>query len=213
MFRQDACGEASTRQVSSVFRTFTLSSLDDFPSGVAFGKQCSTNFVPRSLHFIVALGYNARRVCRRSTTTAAVFELSLPSHRAKAAPFRCRRKDRCALSRNLSTALHVWGFASETIPKPSFGAGGLEVLPRAQKGEMEDEIVPGGGDRCIHCGVLHRDKLKLRCSFDLRYSRHRTRRQRFKEVPSAPGPAPIQKSDYVIGPQDKLDVTCSRSRT
>jgi polysaccharide biosynthesis/export protein len=28
----------------------------------------------------------------------------------------------------------------------------------------------------------------------------------FKEVPSAPGPAPIQESDYIIGPQDKLDV-------
>src|SRR5690349_21293934 len=28
----------------------------------------------------------------------------------------------------------------------------------------------------------------------------------FKEVPSAPGPAPIQNSDYLIGPQDKLDV-------
>ena len=28
----------------------------------------------------------------------------------------------------------------------------------------------------------------------------------FKEVPSAPGPAPITKSDYLIGPQDTLDV-------
>jgi polysaccharide biosynthesis/export protein len=28
----------------------------------------------------------------------------------------------------------------------------------------------------------------------------------FKEVPSAPGPAVIQQSDYVIGPQDTLDV-------
>lgn len=28
----------------------------------------------------------------------------------------------------------------------------------------------------------------------------------FKEVPSAPGPAPIQQSEYIIGPQDKLDV-------
>ena len=28
----------------------------------------------------------------------------------------------------------------------------------------------------------------------------------FKEVPSAPGPAPMQNSDYLIGPQDKLDV-------
>jgi polysaccharide export outer membrane protein len=28
----------------------------------------------------------------------------------------------------------------------------------------------------------------------------------FKEVPSAPGPAPAQQSEYIIGPQDKLDV-------
>jgi polysaccharide export outer membrane protein len=28
----------------------------------------------------------------------------------------------------------------------------------------------------------------------------------FKEVPSAPGPAPVQQSDYLIGPQDKLDI-------
>lgn len=28
----------------------------------------------------------------------------------------------------------------------------------------------------------------------------------FKEVPSAPGPAPIREPDYLIGPQDKLDV-------
>jgi polysaccharide export outer membrane protein len=28
----------------------------------------------------------------------------------------------------------------------------------------------------------------------------------FKEVPSAPGPAPVQQSDYLIGPQDELDI-------
>lgn len=28
----------------------------------------------------------------------------------------------------------------------------------------------------------------------------------FKEVPSAPGPSPVQESDYIIGPQDKLDI-------
>lgn len=28
----------------------------------------------------------------------------------------------------------------------------------------------------------------------------------FKEVPSAPGPARVAESDYIIGPQDKLDV-------
>jgi polysaccharide export outer membrane protein len=28
----------------------------------------------------------------------------------------------------------------------------------------------------------------------------------FKEVPSAPGPAPVAQSDYLIGPQDELDV-------
>jgi len=28
----------------------------------------------------------------------------------------------------------------------------------------------------------------------------------FKEVPSAPGPGPVTESDYLIGPQDKLDV-------
>jgi len=28
----------------------------------------------------------------------------------------------------------------------------------------------------------------------------------FKEVPSAPGPGPVTQSDYVIGPQDELDI-------